>query len=95
MKKKRKDFNPIRIDSRICYGINWFATEKEANEYDAYVRENGITYNGGWFHGMACGRDTSFDVYENKIAKYDDKKRHCGYNPKEEWGKVIEFAVTN
>lgn len=52
---------PVRSDSRICFGIKWFLTEEEAQAFAAYIRERGDTYNGGWFHGMACGRDESFD----------------------------------
>lgn len=48
-------------DERICFGIVWFATEDLANKYAAQVRKEGRTYNGGFFHGMPCGRDTSWD----------------------------------
>lgn len=49
------------MEVRICFGIKWFYSEAEADAYAAYVREKGFTYNGGWFHGMPCGRDKSFD----------------------------------
>jgi hypothetical protein len=52
---------PVRIDSRICFGIAYFATEAEADLYAADVVRRGVTYNGGWFDGMACGRDRSWD----------------------------------
>jgi hypothetical protein len=48
-------------ECRICFGINWFELEDDATAVDASVRKQGLTYNGGWFHGMACGRDRSFD----------------------------------
>ena len=52
---------PVRIDSRICFGIAYFATEAEADLYAADVVRRGVTYNGGWFDGMACGRAEAFD----------------------------------
>lgn len=52
---------PVKTESRICFGISWFATEEEADRYAAYVREQGITYNGGFFHGRPCGRDRDWD----------------------------------
>lgn len=55
---------PYKIDSRICFGISYFDNEKDADTYAAHVRSLGLTYNGGWFHGMPCGRDKSFDHIE-------------------------------
>lgn len=52
---------PVIHDSRICFGISYFKTEEEAAAYDAIVRARGYTYNGGFYHGRPCGRDTSFD----------------------------------
>lgn len=51
----------VASEQRICFGIRWFATEAEADLYAAHVRKEGITYNGGWFHGMMCGRDKTWD----------------------------------
>jgi hypothetical protein len=48
-------------DSRICFGISYFKSEKDADKYAAHVKKLGLTYNGGWFHGMPCGRDKNFD----------------------------------
>ena len=66
VKKARKaregrKHNIVRLDSRTCFGISFFLSEEEAQAYAAEVRERGETYNGGWFHGMACGRDETFD----------------------------------
>ena len=49
------------IDSRICFGIHFYDSEEKAHIANLISRMQGNTYNGGWFHGMACGRDTSFD----------------------------------
>jgi hypothetical protein len=53
---------PIKHDSRSCYGVVWFATEEEATIYGNYIRERGDTYNGGFYDGMPCGRDTGMDL---------------------------------
>lgn len=59
---------PVKFDSRICFSIAYFATKRDANAYAAHVRAQGATYNGGWFHGMACGRDTSWDHVDAKLG---------------------------
>jgi hypothetical protein len=62
--KDKHRFNSVRSESRISFAIRWFATEAEAIEFAAYVAETGQTYNGGWFHGMPCGRNRGFDVVD-------------------------------
>lgn len=62
-------FNPVKRDSRTCFGISWFATEEEADEYAKSVREQGITYNGGFMHGLPCGRDTAFDYVDTEHGR--------------------------
>jgi len=57
---------PVKTDSRICFGIAWFASEEEANRYSQIVHKRGDTYNGGWYHGMACGRDRGFDYKDEQ-----------------------------
>lgn len=52
---------PVGQDSRTCFGILFFAAEDEAAAYSAHVRASGQAYNGGFFDGMACGRDRAFD----------------------------------
>ena len=52
---------PVEVDVRICFGIAWYATEKEAEAADKESRKQGNTYNGGFFHGMACGREKNWD----------------------------------
>ncbi len=52
---------PVRTESRICFGIAWFATEAVAIAYGRHVRKRGDTYNGGYFDGMSCGRDSAWD----------------------------------
>lgn len=52
---------PVKHDSRICFGIAYFTSEADAAAYAASVRARGITYNGGYFDGMPCGRETTWD----------------------------------
>lgn len=52
---------PCDIDSRICFGIEFYDSEVKAGYATLITKLQGNTYNGGWFHGMACGRDKSFD----------------------------------
>lgn len=51
----------VRREERICFGLAWFADEADANAYAAEVKAAGNTYNGGFFHGMPCGRESHFD----------------------------------
>jgi hypothetical protein len=48
-------------DGRICFAIRLFDTEADADAYAELVKQAGITYNGGFYHGCNCGRDTSWD----------------------------------
>lgn len=66
----RKMFHPVDRDSRICFGISFFLSEKEADEYAKFVKEQGYTYNGGYFDGMPCGRDKSFDRVVGEQKQY-------------------------
>ena len=46
---------PVRIDSRISWGLAYFLTETDADSYAAWVRQTGATRNGGLFDGMPLG----------------------------------------
>ena len=59
---------PVKVDSRIGFAIEYFTTEADAMAYDAMVRERGDTYNGGWFHGMACGREKQWDYVDATLG---------------------------
>lgn len=52
---------PVELESRICFGIAWFATESDAYAFDAHQVKIGQTYNGGWYDGQQCGRDKTWD----------------------------------
>jgi hypothetical protein len=53
--------NCIGHDSRICFGINYYPTLEDAMAAHHVIVERGDTYNGGWFHGMPCGRESNWD----------------------------------
>ena len=59
----------VKIDSRICFSISYFASAADADAYSKIVRGQGRTYNGGYFHGMSCGRDTAFDHIDAKLGQ--------------------------
>ena len=60
---------PVKYDSRICFGITYFKTEAEAQQYDEHIREKGCTYNGGFYDGRPCGRDSSWDYLDNEFGQ--------------------------
>lgn len=52
---------PVFIDSRICFSVAYFRTEREAVWYGEIVRRRGDTYNGGYRDGEPCGRAPEYD----------------------------------
>ena len=60
---------PVKRDTRICFSIAYFTSEADANRYADYVRKQGITYNGGWFDGMPCGRDKGWDRVDPELGQ--------------------------
>jgi hypothetical protein len=78
---------PVDSEGRACFGLKWFATEAEADAYAAMVVARGDTYWGGFFHGMPCGRDSSFDY----VVTEEGSGR--GDVPVEFVGKML-FAVS-
>lgn len=52
-------------DSRICFGVVYYTTEEAANRAGSKVTG---TYNGGMFHGYACGRRSDLD-YTDKATE--------------------------
>lgn len=72
MKKSQKKTplpKPVKMDIRICFAIAYFKTEADADIYAADVERRGVTYNGGWFHGMPCGRDKTWDYVDKEHGK--------------------------
>ena len=62
-------FKPVKTDSRNCFGISWFATEKDAAAYAAYIESKSRTYIGGWMHGRACGREPERDYVDPELGQ--------------------------
>ncbi len=60
---------PVKTDSRICFGIKYFASEADADRYAEHVVATGQTYNGGFYHGMACGRDKTWDHVDKELGQ--------------------------
>ena len=60
----------VREEQRICFGIVWFDNEAEADAYGKEVEASGRTYNGGYFHGMSCGREKGRDYDEDGKRLY-------------------------
>lgn len=61
--------SPVKLDCRICFSIAYFTSEEDARHYAQYVRDSGFTYNGGYFHGMPCGRETRWDYTDSALGR--------------------------
>jgi hypothetical protein len=57
-------------ESRICFALKWYDDEITANQAAEYVKAQGYTYNGGFFHEKPCGREPSFDFEKNGKKLY-------------------------
>lgn len=53
-------------DVRICFGIIFFENKKDAAKCEKEVKRKGLTVNGGYSHGMPCGRATQFDFDDDE-----------------------------
>lgn len=60
---------PVKSEMRICFGIEWYKSEADAMLAHARVRAEYRKYNGGWYHGAPCGRETRFDYEDKEIGK--------------------------
>jgi hypothetical protein len=47
-------------DVRICFAVAYYTDPEVAKAAGEYSEQHN-TYNGGYFHGMPCKRDPSFD----------------------------------
>lgn len=59
----------VKRDSRICFGVDYYHTEEEAEFRGQEVYESGATINGGWMHGSPCGRARWLDHEDPKLGK--------------------------
>ena len=68
--KDGRTATPVKYEGRICFSLAFFASEEDADIACRAVREMGCTYNGGWFHGMPCGREFRFDRTVDGVKVY-------------------------
>lgn len=90
----KKSGPPADIDSRICFGIHFYDSEEKAHYATLITKVQGNTYNGGWFHGMACGRDTSFDYVVTQEHLNNARPHDTLITQKVKVGTKL-YAVTN
>jgi hypothetical protein len=90
----KKSGRPADIDSRICFGIHFYDSEEKAHYATLITKVQGNTYNGGWFHGMACGRDTSFDYVVTQEHLNNARPHDTLITQKVKAGTKL-YAVTN
>lgn len=50
-----------RYDGRICFSLEFFNDQADADICGAQSTRMGNTYNGGWLDGKTCGREKQFD----------------------------------
>lgn len=55
---------PVKIESRICFGIAYFNSPEDAV---AWAKDHPGTYNGGFFDGSPTGRDSTWDKPEEGL----------------------------
>lgn len=60
----------VDSESRICFALEWYDSEQEADERGERVRQSGQTINGGWNHGSPCGRAAGFDREVDGVKWY-------------------------
>lgn len=56
----------VLTDHRICFAIHYYDNEEEADREGAITRaEPTAYYNGGFYHGMSCGREPGRDYVDD------------------------------
>lgn len=58
----------VKQESRTCFGISWYTSEEDAQTVAAHLKSRGAAYNGGYFHGMPCGRETVWDYVDADLG---------------------------
>jgi hypothetical protein len=66
----KESIAPARTEQRICFGIMWFTSPKDAAIAHDAVRRQGRMVNGGFFDGMACGRAPEWDYEEDGVQYF-------------------------
>ena len=62
----RETVGRSHFDTRICFGIAYYEDIADVVRAEAVTRQQGNYYNGGWFHGMACGREKDRDFTDDE-----------------------------
>ena len=64
-------FAPVRSESRSRIGIDWYATEAQADEAAVFAKEQGVRQAalGYDFGYMSIGRATYFDMIDQKTEQ--------------------------
>jgi hypothetical protein len=57
-------------DGRISLSVLYFESLADAELIAKEVKEQGCSYNGGWFDGMPCGREPARDYLNEGIKWY-------------------------
>lgn len=57
-------------DGRICLAVLYFDSLSDAELIAQKVKEKGLSYNGGWFDGMPCGRESARDYIDKDGIKW-------------------------
>jgi hypothetical protein len=52
----------VKQDIRICFAIEYYDDEAEAEARSEQVKSQGLTYVGGWHDGQPCGRERGRDI---------------------------------
>ena len=78
---------PIHTDGRTCFALAYFLKEADAQAFGDYYKKHGATYNGGYFHGMPCGRDAGFDFVVTEAHKSPDLQAW------QKMGKIYDLPV--
>lgn len=60
---------PVKFDSRTCFGLAWYTTEADAARAGQAERDAGHTVNGGFLHGMPCGRAPEHDHVDPALGQ--------------------------
>lgn len=57
-------------DGRISLSVLYFESQTDATKIAKEVVKQDCRYNGGWFDGKLCGRETAFDFTDQNNIKW-------------------------
>jgi len=69
--EKRTRFGEVfsHESGRICFGLIYYPTKESADRAGLVVAKSNAEYNGGWFHGMKCGREANRDYIDKETGQ--------------------------